>query len=160
MTFILRWLLILILLVFVAFSLFPAALVTLLQSHVNIPWLSPEHTQIAVNTSPVETGLWYGAAVFLLIAMIRLVRRTQAFWAWLIGFALYGGRWALVQQEAGGLLPALQRLTVDSFRPETLGNDLTAPAAQLVLIAALLLVGLLTAIVDHGDRKYWNAQAA
>ena len=67
---------------------------------------------------------------------------------------------AMAQQEGGGLLPKLQQLTVDSFRPETLGNDLSAPAAQLVLIAALLLVGLLIAIVDHGDRKYWNAQAA
>ena len=160
MTFVLRWLLVLILLVFVAFCLFPAALITLLQNNVSVPGLSPDQARIAENSTIVETALWYGAAVFFLIAMVRLVRRTQAFWVWLIGFALYGARWALVQQSEGSLVQSVQSLTVDSFRPESLGADTTSTATQIVVLIALLIVGLLIYIVDHGDRRYWNSQAA
>lgn len=160
MMFLLRWPLILILLAFVAFSLFPAAVVTALLNNINVPFLSPAEADVARNSNWIEAGLWYGAAVFLLIAAIRLMRQTQAFWAWLMGFALYGARWALVQGGGANIVQSVQGLTADSFKPDTLASDPTSAASQIALLAALLLVGLLVFIVDHGDRRYWDKQAA
>ena len=114
--------------------------------------------EIAGNSNWIETALWYGAAVFLFIATVRLIRRTQAFVTWLIGFLLYGGRWALTLQDQGGVMPAVQALTVDSFRPENITT--TSTPGQLALLAALLVVGIVIFIVDHTDRKHWAAQAA
>jgi hypothetical protein len=65
-----------------------------------------------------------------------------------------------VQGGADAIVKSVQSLTVDSFKPETLASDPTSAAAQMSLLAALLVVGLLIFMVDHGDRRYWDKQAA
>src|SRR5688572_3345948 len=53
----------------------------------------------AAEASWIDVGLLAAAAVFFLISAIRLMRRTQGFWTWLLGFACYGGRWAWAQPQ-------------------------------------------------------------
>jgi len=104
-------------------------------------------------------GLLAGAALFFLIAAVRLMRRTQGFWTWLLGFALYGGRWAYAQQD--GLLPTIQGIDPNAYlQPQALLQDLGAPTAQVGLLGIILIVGLFTFIVDAADRSYWDKQGA
>lgn len=160
MTFILRWPAILILLALLAASLVGALAITAARLDlVDLNTISPEAAAVASTATWLEAGLWYGAAVFFLIAMVRLIRRTQAFWAWLLGFALYGGRWA-VTQDSDQLVSSVRGLNVDSFQPETLAADTAGPAAQVSLLAIVLAVGLLILVIDAADRAYWDRQAA
>lgn len=157
---ILRWPVVLILLVLVVGSIFPALATTAVQTDLyDFSGVSAELEALAASSTWLEAGLWYGAAAFFLIAAIRLIRRTQGFWAWLIGFALYGARWALTQQgEDGGVLATLQSIRPESFQLENLSA--TAPAAQVTLVAFHLIVGLLIFIIDAADRAYWDRQGA
>src|SRR5690606_4639127 len=102
------------------------------------------------------------AALFFLISSIRLMRRTQGFWTWLLGFAAYGGRWAWDQQQNGEGLPAmLQKVDLNSFRdPQALLATPYAAEAQLALLAIVLIVGVVVLIVDGADRAYWDSQGA
>jgi hypothetical protein len=160
MMFLLRWPLVLILLAFIAANLFPAVITTAVHTDLfDVSKISSTLQALGQSATWWEAALWYGAALFLLIAMVRLVRQTQAFWAWLLGFACYGAHWALqLNQEQGGALAQLQSLTLDSFKPGTIGLD--SLATQVLLVGGLFVVGLLIFIVDHGDRRYWNKQAA
>lgn len=162
--FILRWPVALVLLALVAASLFPAAVVTLLRTDaVDLSAMAGPMAEVqdyAITATWLEAGLWYGAALFFFIAAVRLMRRTQAFWAWLIGFALYGGRWALNQQnQDGGFVASIQSLSAESFQPENLSAT-DQPAAQITLLAVVLVIGLLIFIIDAADRAYWNRQEA
>lgn len=159
MTAILRWPVVLLLLILVIASLFPAAATTLVQTDlVDMTAISAELEVLAENTTWLEAGLWYGAAALFLVAAIRLIRRTQAFWAWLLGFACYGARWALTQRnEEGGVLGTVQSLSVESFKPENLSAE--APALQISLLGIVLLIGLLILLIDVIDRRFWNNQS-
>src|SRR5262245_24433203 len=86
MGFILRWLLILILLALVALMLAAQPLLGLIQTHAgfDLTLLKTAWAGLAASTDWIEATLWYAAAAFLTIAVIRLVRRTQAFWMWLL----------------------------------------------------------------------------
>lgn len=158
--FVLRWPIVLILLILVAVSLFPAVVTTLARTDlIDVGAVSSELEALAVNPTWLEAGLWYGAAIFFLIAAIRLMRRTQGFWMWLIGFALYGGRWALTQQgQEGGLMGLAQSLSLDSFTPAAISDG--SPAVQVSMLAIHLLVGLVILIIDGADRAYWDRQGA
>ena len=94
MSFILRWPTVLVLLALVAWCLLgagaPAAV--LLNLPVDLPGITPDRRAILAGVSWIEIGLWFGAGLFFFIAMVRLMRRTQAFWSWLLAFALFGGR--------------------------------------------------------------------
>ncbi|MEJ0058084.1 MAG: hypothetical protein WDM79_00085 [Terricaulis sp.] len=157
---ILRWPVALILLILVVGSVFPAIAVTVVHTDlVDLSGVSADLESLAQNTTWLEAGLWYGAALLFLVAAIRLMRRTQAFWAWLIGFALYGARWALTQNsQDGGLVATVQSLSVEAFQPENL--TATAPATQVGLVVFHLAVGLLIFIIDAADRHYWDKQGA
>ncbi|MES1157009.1 MAG: hypothetical protein ABUL73_04430 [Alphaproteobacteria bacterium] len=161
MLFFVRWPLVLVLLLLVAASLFPAAITTVVQAHLPVD-LSLVQSQLeALHRTPtwLEAGLWYGAAFFFLISAIRLIRRTQAFWAWILGFACYGGRWALTQSDQpGGVVGTLQRLKADDFRPENLAAA-TGPSAEISLLGIILVVGLLVFVMDIFDRRFWDRQA-
>ena len=142
--FLLRWPLVLILLVYIAACLFPATVTTLehVQTEiVDIAQVSQTLSELGGAATPIEAGLWYGAALFLFIAMVRLIRRTQAFWVWLIGFALYGARWALWKQTEGGL-----QFSTDY------------PVTDYAPVGVLLTVGLLILLVDGADRAHWARQ--
>ena len=167
MMFFLRWPAVLVLLAMVAASLAPAlaTTVSLLELPFDLSAVSPEVAAIAGQAAWLEVGLWYGAAAFFLVAAIRLIRRTQGFWTWLIGFGLYGGRWAVTQQDvtpqdAGGLIDRVRGLTVENFRLEALTADFTQPAAQVALLALPMVVGLLVFVIDGSDRAYWDRQSA
>jgi hypothetical protein len=116
----------------------------------------------AAKASWIDVGLLAGAALFFLIAAVRLMRRTQGFWTWLLGFALYGGRWAWGQQhQEGGLSGTIQGLDVNAYsRPAELITDLGSPAAQVGILAIVLIVGFFIFIVDAADRAYWDRQGA
>ncbi|HWA01265.1 MAG TPA: hypothetical protein VG841_13220 [Caulobacterales bacterium] len=161
MLFIARWLLVLVLLVLVAASLFPAAVTTIVQNHlpVDLTAVSSQLEQLGSAATPLELGLWYAAAFFFFVAAVRLIRRTQAFWAWLLAFACYGGRWALQEQEQpGGALSTIQSLKIDDFRPENLAT--IGPSTQVTLLGVILVIGVLLLIMDIADRRFWDHQTA
>ncbi len=165
MMWILRWPVVLVLLVLVAGSLLPAAATAIAQVH--NPALSDAVAGFA-ESSPIvesalaygangtwlEAGLWFAAGLFFLISAIRLIRRTQGFWFWLLGFACYGGRWAVTQQNEGGLVATVQSLTPQAFEPQNLTPD--AAPIQVGLLTFHLVVGLIILIIDAADRAYWD----
>lgn len=113
----------------------------------------------AATASWIDVGLLAGAALFFLIAAVRLIRRTQAFWTWLLGFALFGGRWAYSQQ--GDLVQTVQSIDVNAYlAPQTLIEDLGSPTFQIGLLGVVLIVGLFVFIIDAADRAYWDKQGA
>ena len=163
MMFIIRWPVALVLLLLALSTLAAAATTGIVLGHAPIDlsaYLTPEQIATLSNTSWLEVGLWAGAGLFFLISMIRLLRRTQAFWTWLLAFALYGGRWAVGQQSQGGLEATAQSLTANSFQPEALTSTPEAPAAQVTVLAAILIVGLVIFLIDAADRAYWDKQGA
>lgn len=163
MTFILRWPSILVLLALVLMSLAAAFTATAALAHLPVDLsvaLSPEQIANVEAATWLEVGLWAGAGVLFLISAIRLIRRTQGFWTWLLGFACYGGRWALSQQD-GGALETVRAIDPNVYlEPQALLADLGAPAAQVGLLAIVLLVGLIILVVDAADRAYWDKQGA
>jgi hypothetical protein len=107
----------------------------------------------------IDVGLWAGAGLFFLIAAVRLIRKTQGFWTWLIGFALYGGRWALAQQ--GSLVDTVKGINPQAYlTPQSILADLSTPEAQVGLLGLILVVGLLIFVIDAADRAYWDKQGA
>lgn len=167
MTFILRWPAILVLLALVLLCTLGAVGAAGVITGFAAPSVGLEQVdaqvsqaQVAAQTSAatatwLDVGLLGGAALFFLIAAIRLMRRTQGFWTWLLGFALYGGRWAYNQQD--GLLPTIQGIDPNAYlAPETLVQDLGSPTAQVGLLGIILVVGLIAFIVDAADRAYWD----
>lgn len=108
----------------------------------------------------IDVGLWAGAAIFFLISAIRLIRRTQGFWTWLLGFALYGGRWAY-SQSSDDLLARLQAIDINLYlQPQSLLADPTSTEAQVAILGIVFVVGLLILIVDGADRAYWDKHEA
>lgn len=164
MTFILRWPAILALFALVLLSLAGALVATSVLAHLPVDlsaYLPADATEMLSHTTWLETGLLYGAALFFLISAIRLIRLTQGFWTWLLGFACFGGHWALTQQSSGGLVATVQGLKLQSFQqPQALLNDTSAPETQVALLAIVLIIGLIIFIVDAADRAYWDRQAA
>lgn len=164
MTFILRLPAIVVLLAAVLLCLAGAFAATVVLAHLPIDLgmvgVAREDLAVVESADWIQTGLLYGAALFFLIAAVRLMRRTQAFWTWLFGFACYGGGWARDQQSMGGLEETLRGLSVQNFQPQTLMASPGDPAAQLSLLGVLLIVGLITFIVDAADRAYWDRQEA
>jgi hypothetical protein len=112
----------------------------------------------AATASWVEVGLLAGAGLFFLICAIRLMRRTQGFWTWLIGFALFGGRWAWTQSDG---LATIQGIDPKAYlQPQVIASDLTTTEAQVGILAIVLILGLIIWIVDAADRSYWDKQGA
>lgn len=175
MTFILRWPAILVMLALVllciAAALGAAGLITDFQApasgveqvdrEVAAAQIAAEETG-AANAGWIDVGLLAAAAIFFLISAIRLIRRTQGFWTWLLGFAFYGGRWAWDQQNSeGGVMGTLQGVDINAYRtPQLLVSDLASPSAQVGILAIILIVGLFVFIVDAADRAHWDRQGA
>jgi hypothetical protein len=81
------------------------------------------------------------------------------FWTWLIGFALYGGRWALAQE--GSLVDTVKGINPQAYlEPQSILSDLATPEAQVGLLGLILVVGLLIFVIDAADRAYWDKQGA
>jgi hypothetical protein len=113
----------------------------------------------AAQSTWIDVGLWAGAGLFFLIAAVRLIRKTQGFWSWLVGFALYGGRWALAQE--GSLVDTVKGINPQAYlTPQTILTDLATPEAQVGLLGLILVVGLLIFVIDASDRSYWDKQGA
>jgi len=163
MTFILRWpaILVLLLLVLASFGAAFAGTVHLAQLPIALPVTAEQQATID-QLSWIEVGLWAGAGLFFLIAAVRLIRRTQAFWTWLIGFALFGARWAIAQQnEGGGLVANVQSINVNAYTaPAELAANSGGTEAQVGILGVILIIGLLVFIVDAADRSYWDKQGA
>jgi hypothetical protein len=165
MTFILRWPSILVLLALVLLSFLGALGAAGLIAGYTPPLAQVQDVQAqAASTGASEAGwidvaMLAGAGLFFLISAIRLMRRTQGFWTWLIGFALYGGRWAMAQHD--GLVATVQGIDLNIYmQPQAVLADLGAPAAQVALLAIVFIVGLLILVIDGADRAYWDKQAA
>ncbi|MBK6705080.1 MAG: hypothetical protein IPL62_05670 [Caulobacteraceae bacterium] len=163
MTFILRWPAILVLLVLVLASLGAAfaGTVHLAQLPIQLPLTADQEATVNALTW-IEVGLWTGAGLFFLISAVRLMRRTQAFWTWLIGFGFYGARWALAQQnEGGGLVANVQSIDVNAYTaPAELAANTGGTEAQVGILGIILIVGLLIFIIDAVDRAHWDKQGA
>ena len=164
MTIILRLPAILVLLVLVLLSLAGAFAATVVLAHLPIDLtiiLGQSSIEDLQRVNWLQAGLLYGAGVFFLIAAVRLMRRTQGFWTWLFGFACFGGRWALTQQENGGLVGTVQHINPNAYlQPQTLIASPGAPESQVALLGAILLVGLIILIIDAADRAHWDRQGA
>ena len=156
MIFLLRWLVILILLAFVAASLFPAAVATLVQTDlIDVTSISDKLQAMARNATPIEMALWYGAAVMFALTIIRLIRRTRSFWVYAIGFLLYAGHWYMAKQAEGGALQLLQSFTLDSFMPANLSVE--SGAVEVLVLVMLVLVGLIIFVIHGADRRALRA---
>jgi hypothetical protein len=164
MTFILRLPAILVLLALVLLSLAAAFAATVVLAHLPVDLqsvLPPSDVDQLSHVNWLQTGLLYGAGLFFLISTVRLLRRTQGFWTWLLGFACFGGRWALAQQENGGLVGTVQHINPNAYlQPQTLIATPDAPEAQVALLGAILLVGLIILIIDAADRAHWDREGA
>ncbi|GIK48576.1 MAG: hypothetical protein BroJett013_12730 [Alphaproteobacteria bacterium] len=115
----------------------------------------------AAEATWIDVGLLAAAAVFFLISSIRLMRRTQGFWTWLLGFAAYGGRWAWDQQQSGGLLETIRNVDLGAYaNPQAVLGDLSTTEGQLAILALILIVGVVVLMVDAADRAYWDKQGA
>jgi hypothetical protein len=111
------------------------------------------------TTSWVETGLLYGAGLFFLISAVRLIRRTQGFWTWLLGFACFGGRWAWKQQAHGDLVSTVRGINPRVYlHPQDLLGSLDGPESQVGLLAIILIIGLIILVIDAADRSHWDRQ--
>jgi hypothetical protein len=163
MTFILRWPAILALLALVLLSLAAAFAATVVLGRLPIdlsPALPPEDIAVLRQVSWLQTGLLYSAGLLFLVSAIRLMRRTQGFWTWLLGFACFGGRWALAQQT-NDLLSTVQHLNISVYQqPQTLLANTDSPEAQVGLLGVIVIVGLIILIVDAADRAHWDRQSA
>lgn len=174
MTFILRWPAILVLLALVLLSFVgalgaagliadfqaPASGVAQVDAQVARAQVAAADTG-AAQAGWLDVGLLAGAGVFFLISAVRLMRRTQGFWTWLLGFACYGGRWAWQQQASGDLVTTVQGIDPSVYaEPQTVLADIGSPESQIALLAIVLIVGLFVFIVDAADRAYWNKQGA
>jgi hypothetical protein len=112
----------------------------------------------AIDATWIDVGLLAGAAVFFLISAIRLIRRTQGFWVWLLGFACFGGRWAY--QQGPGVVDQIKAIDINVYRaPHALLTDLGSFESQVALLAITLAVGIFVFIVDAADRAYWEREA-
>jgi len=164
MTFILRLPAILALVALVLISLIGAVLATVVLAHVPLDLssvLSPEQRAQLAQVSWVETGLRYAAGIFFLVAAVRLIRRTQGFWTWLLGFACYGGRWAWQQQSQGDIVNSVRRINPQVYlHPQDLLGSLDSTESQVALLAVILIVGLVILIIDAADRAHWDRQGA
>ncbi|MBS0384337.1 MAG: hypothetical protein JSS00_03195, partial [Proteobacteria bacterium] len=138
MTFILRWPAVLVLLALVILSFAAAFAVTVVLGHLPIDLsttLEPSNIETLRGSNWLQAGLLYGAGLFFLVSAIRLMRRTQGFWTWLLGFACFGGRWALAQQDSGGLVGTVQHINPNAYlQPQTLIASPGAPEAQVALL--------------------------
>ncbi|MBC7770081.1 MAG: hypothetical protein H7124_14960 [Phycisphaerales bacterium] len=115
----------------------------------------------AAEATWIDVGMLAGAALFFLISAVRMMRRTQGFWTWLLGFACYGGRWAWSQQESGNLMATIQGVDLNAYRnPQALLTDLSTPEGQIGMLAVVLIVGIVVFLVDAMDRSYWDKQGA
>lgn len=164
MTFILRLPAILALFALVLISLAAAFAATAVLANLPVDLgavLSQDQIATISAATWLEAGLWYGAGLFFLISAVRLMRRTQGFWVWLLGFACYGGRWAVAQAKEGDLVATVQSVDPNAYlKPEALAADTTSTETQLAILGIVLIVGLLIFIVDAADRAYWNKHGA
>lgn len=175
MTFILRWPAVLALLALAMLCVVGALGVAGVQTDFEAPAVGIEQVDAQVADAQsaaegsgaaaagwIDVGLLGAAAVFFLISAIRLMRRTQGFWTWLLGFACYGGRWAWAQQQAdGGVLATIQGVDFNAYmQPAALAADTASAETQVGLLAVVLIVGLIVFIVDAADRAYWDKQGA
>ncbi len=164
MTFILRWPAILALFALVAACVLGALAAAGFVTGYEAPIAQVQDVQSqasatgAVDATWLDVGLLAGAAVFFLIAAIRLIRRTQGFWTWLLGFACFGGRWAYSQ--GASVLDEIKAIDINVYRaPQALLSDMGSFESQVALLALTLLVGIFVFIVDAADRAYWDREA-
>lgn len=164
MTFVLRWPSVLALFALVALSWLAAGAVAAALLNFTV---APQVQDAAADAGAaqhgwLDVGLWAGAGLFFLISGVRLIRRTQGFWTWLLGFALYGGRWAWAQQQAeGGVVATVRSIDINAYRqPVELAQRLEGTEAQVGILGVVLIVGLFIFIVDAADRAYWDKQGA
>lgn len=165
MLFIVRWPIVLLLFALMLFCFLGAAAAAGALTGFSTGVAEVEQAQAAAveagagQASWIEVGLLAGAGLFFLISAIRLIRRTQGFWTWLVAFALFGGRWALAQR--GDLVATIQGLNVNDFlQPQAIIADTGSPAAQVALLGLILIVGLFIFILDAADRAHWDKQGA
>lgn len=175
MTFILRWPAILAMLALVLFCIAGALAAAGLITDIQAPAVGVEQVDAqvaeaqsaaaetgAASATWIDVGLLGAAALFFLISAVRLIRRTQGFWTWLLGFAAYGGRWAWSQQYSeGGVTGTLSGFDINAYmQPQTLLTDLGSPAAQIGILGIVVVIGVFVFIVDAADRAYWDKQGA
>ncbi|MBX3511082.1 MAG: hypothetical protein KF700_07755 [Hyphomonadaceae bacterium] len=163
MTFILRWPAILVLFALVALSAMGALGAASLLTGYAPPVEQAQQAQAAAaetgaaSAGWLDVGLLAAAAIFFLIAAVRLIRRTQGFWMWLLGFACYAGRWAYAQGQ--GVIDQIRAIDFHIYLdPQGLVNNIGSTETQVAILALVLVVGLFIFIVDAADRAYWDRQ--
>ncbi|MGE3142453.1 MAG: hypothetical protein AB7L65_03975 [Hyphomonadaceae bacterium] len=154
----LRWPAALLLLVLATVSLVGAGAVT--AARLDAPQLadlSERAVEYGRSATWLQAGMMYAAALMFFISMVRLLRRTQAFWYWLLGFGLFGASWALTHniQQWGALAQTMPRF--DALTSQNAAEIFAQALDQgLAPLAACLLAGLAVAFVDGADRAHWD----
>ncbi len=118
-----------------------------------------DNLEVLKSVTWPEAALWGGAGLFFLIASIRLMRRTQAWFMWLLGFACLVGRWVLGQGGTEQALAAVKALDASAYlKPAELLGDLTGLEVQVGRFGVILVLGLIVLIVDIADRAHWKRE--
>ncbi len=119
--------------------------------------LGAEQLEVVAGVGWLEAVLWGAAGLFFLISAIRLMRRTQAWFMWLLGFACLVGRWVLAQGGHESALATVQKINPGAYlQPASL--DIYGPEVQVGRFGVLLLLGLIVLIVDLADRAHWKRE--
>jgi hypothetical protein len=119
--------------------------------------LASNATDLVGATSGLEVGLSIAAMLFFVVALVRLVRRTQGFLAWLLGFVCL-----CALRSVAGIATDLGAEAPGALFARAVGN-LTSPellVPNAIILGTNLVVGLAIVAIDLSDKRYWSAEAA
>lgn len=119
--------------------------------------LAKNATAIVQATTALEVGLSLAALTFFVIALVRLIRRTQGFVAWLLGFLCLVALRSLagIARDIGGMPGGelFAKMAANLQDPSVLTDN-------LIILGVQLAIGVAVLVVDIHDRRYWAAERA
>jgi hypothetical protein len=108
------------------------------------------------GATPLEASLSVLALFCFLVAIVRLVRRTQGWFYWLMAFVF------LALRTLVGVAGGVSALTSPEAPAAILGNladpDIWIPNAML--LGLNLLIGIAIIAVDVADKRHWATERA
>jgi hypothetical protein len=116
--------------------------------------LSGIASEVVNATTAWEVGLALAVLFFFILALVRLVRRTRAFVAWLFGFVCLLGLRALQ-----GIAPDLGQEPLPELANRAAANFLNPDLVYFngVVLALSLVIGVAILFIDLSDDRHWNA---
>jgi hypothetical protein len=116
--------------------------------------LSGIASEVVNATTAWEVGLALGVLFFFTLALVRLIRRTRAFFAWLLGFLSL-----LVLRALQGIAPDLGQQPMAELANRAVANFLNPELVYFnaVVLALSILIGVAIIMIDLSDDRHWMA---